>query len=180
MDIDDYIDPEYKKILKEFKTADLSYDKLPWQDNFFDLLTAWCLVPHLENPFNFIREAHRVLKTSGMLIFSSINVTSPSHKKYFYKTGDFPGYHERNNHISVITPAIFKKTILRYFDLVGTEYFITPRIFDGFRGRIRRVVYDLFAKVPRLKLWLDQRWGAKIFYILKKKEKPETAGLLDE
>ncbi len=169
VDIDDYLQPEYKKLLKEFKTADLSYEKLPWADGNFDILTAWCLVPHLENPHNFIREAFRVLKTGGLFIFSSINVASPSHRKYFYKTGDFPGYHERNNHISIITSAIFKKTILRYFSLVAIEHFIAPRIFDGLRGNIRSFIYRLVGGWPSLRQKLDERWGVKICYILQKK-----------
>lgn len=180
VDIDDYLQPDKKKLAKEFKIADLSFEKIPWGDEFFDLLTGWCLMPHLENPFNFIREAYRVLKPNGLLMYSTVNVASPSHRKYFYEHGDLPGYHERNNHISIITPAIFKKAVLRYFDVLGTEYFITPRIFNGLRGGIRKIAYSFCGKFPRLKLLLDKRWGAKIFYVLRKKKKLETADLLEE
>ncbi len=169
VDIDDYLQPEAKKIAKEFKTADLSYEKLPWTDNFFNLITAWCVVPHLENPHNFIREAHRVLKPNGLLIYSAINITSPSHRNYFRMHGDLPGYHERNNHIAILTPAIFTKTVLRYFDCIGTEYFINPRIFEGMKGAIRKVLYGIAGRHPFLKEKLDQRWGPKIVYVLKKK-----------
>lgn len=168
IDIDDYLVSENKKLLKEFKTADLSFEKMPWPDNFFDAVTAWCLAPHLENPHNFIREARRILKPGGLLIMSSINVASPTNRQYFLQHGDFPAYHERNNHITILTPAIFKKTVLKYFQLVGNEYFITPRIFDGLRGWLRKLVYGSVSFSGSLRNHLENRWGAKVVYILRK------------
>ncbi len=169
VDIDNYLAPDAVLLLKEFKTADLSFEKLSWPDGFFDILTGWCLVPHLENPHNFLREASRVLKPSGLLIISLINITSRPNRRYFLKHGDFPGYHENNNHISLLTPAIFQKTVLRYFNLVGTEYFINPRVFKGFKGNIRHYIYDIAGRIPAFRSWLNERWGPKIVYIFKKK-----------
>lgn len=169
VDIDNYLSPEFFKLIKEFKTADLSFNKIGWPDGFFDILTGWCLVPHLENPHNFIREAYRVIRPGGLLVISMINITSRPNRKYFLKHSDFPGYHANNNHISLFTPAIFQKTVLRYFDLVGTEYFINPRVFKGIKGAVRRFLYDAVGNARPIKSWLDSRWGPKIIYILKKK-----------
>ena len=169
IEIDDYLGAPVKSLLKDFKTADLSFKPLPWDSGFFDILTGWCLVPHLENPHNFIREAYRALNRNGLLIFSSINITSPSHRKYFFKTGNFPVYHEQNNNINLFTPAIFQKTVLRYFELVGTEHFIAPSTFLGWKGTLRRFVYDLTKGNKMLRSKLDERWGPKIVYILQKK-----------
>ena len=170
VDIDNYLSPDAAKLLKEFKVSDLSFNKIDWPDNFFDILTGWCLVPHLENPHNFIREAYRVTRRDGLLIISMINIISRPNRRYFLKHGDFPGYHVRNNHISLLTPAIFQKTILRYFDLVGTEYFIHPRVFTGIKGAIRRIIYGIAGKFRPFRTWLSARWGPKIIYVLKKKE----------
>lgn len=169
VDIDDYFEPGHKKLLRDFRALDLSFKSLPWPDNFFDILTGWCLLPHLENPHQFIREAYRVLNKNGLLIISLVNINSKLNRKYFFNYGNFPGYHENNNHISLFTPAIFKKTILKYFDLVGTEYFLNPRIFIGFKGRIRKAVYRLFKARPVLMDKIEARWGPKIIYILQKK-----------
>ncbi len=168
VDIGNYLNPERVSFLKEFKTADLSFQSIPWPDKFFDVVTGWCLIPHLENPHNFIREARRVLKPGGLLIMSSINVASPVNRQYFLQHGEFPAYHERNNHITILTPAIFKKTVLKYFQLVDREYFITPRIFDGLRGRLRKLVYRLVSFSRPLRNYLENRWGAKIIYILQR------------
>ncbi len=169
LDIDNYLAAGKEKLLKEFKTVDLSFDKIPWPDNFFKVLTAWCLVPHLENPYNFFREAFRVLDKDGLLIVSLINVASPPNRKYFKKHGNFPAYHKKNNHIAILTPAVFEKTALKYFDFVGREYFITPRIFNGIQGRLRKFSYNLSSHSAKLKTYLENRWGAKEIDILMKK-----------
>ncbi|MEK7564690.1 MAG: class I SAM-dependent methyltransferase [Patescibacteria group bacterium] len=170
VDIDDYLSPDNRPLIKEFKTADLSFDKIPWPDSYFKVVTAWCVLPHLENPHNFIRETYRVLEPGGLYIISLVNIISWPNRKYFMIHKEFPSYHASNNHITLFTPAIFKKTILKYFDLVGTEYFITPRIFYGFKGNIRKYVLNfLYFLNNSLGELLYARWGAKIVYILKKK-----------
>jgi ubiquinone/menaquinone biosynthesis C-methylase UbiE len=54
----------YGKII--FKVA--SGEKLQFDDKSFDLLTVGCALHHMENPWNFFSEAHRVLKPGGALI----------------------------------------------------------------------------------------------------------------
>ncbi|MBI2024658.1 MAG: methyltransferase domain-containing protein [Candidatus Harrisonbacteria bacterium] len=170
IDIDDYVSEKNRKFLKDLKLADLSYDKFPYEDNFFDLVTGWCIVPHLENPYNFFREARRVLKPGGLLIVTLINIFTPSHRKYFYKHCDFPGFHDRNNHIALFPKAVFKKTVLRDFDLIGKEYFISPSIFNrGLKAKVRRFVYNIASNSNRAKRFFDERWGAKVAMILRKK-----------
>ena len=168
LDIDEYLPQERRKLLKEFKTADLSFDPIPWPDNFFSLATAWCVLPHLENPHNFVREIHRTLTPGGLFIMSLVNISSKPNRKYFLRHGEFPSYHKRNNHITLFTPAIFEKTILRYFELAGKEYFITPRIFSGWRGKIRRLGRFMFSFNGYLSSVLADRWGAKVIYVLRK------------
>lgn len=168
LDVDEYLPHERRKLLKEFKTADLSFDPIPWPDNTFNIVTAWCVLPHLENPHNFVREVYRTLVPGGLFIMSLVNISSKPNRKYFLRHGEFPSYHKRNNHITLFTPAIFEKTILKYFDLVGKEYFITPRIFDGWHGRIRKLGRHLFSYSDYLSAVLEDRWGAKAVYILRK------------
>ncbi len=163
VDIEDYRKNPAGGDFDGFFEVDLNIQRLPFEDGTMDYITAWCVIPHLENPYNFIREANRVLKPEGVFIFSIINVVSHGHRKYFYRHGELPGFHERNNHIAILTPAILKKTALKYFDQMGCEYFLSPSIFNGFRGQIRQVIHKLWPN------WTRQRWGAKAFYILHKK-----------
>jgi ubiquinone/menaquinone biosynthesis C-methylase UbiE len=162
VDIEDY--RTKKELFDGFYKVDLNIQKLPFADNSLDYITAWCVIPHLENPFNFIREANRVLKHGGLFVFSIINIISHGHRKHFYRTGEMPGFHERNNHIYLLTPTILKKTALKYFDLIGNEYLISPSIFKGLKGWGRKLLHKFFPN------HMDKRWGAKVFYILKKKQ----------
>lgn len=68
LDLDDFLNSDNRFLFKDFKTADLNYDSISYADNFFEMVTAWCVVPHLENPHNFIREVHRILRRGGGLL----------------------------------------------------------------------------------------------------------------
>jgi 2-polyprenyl-3-methyl-5-hydroxy-6-metoxy-1,4-benzoquinol methylase len=106
----------------EFKAADLSFDKIPWEDNFFDAITAWQVIEHLENPHNFIREAHRLLKPAGLFIFSMPNVQHIFNRIFFLRKGDVPRWRAKNNHIALFPKGLFEKSFLKYFDLVEKKF----------------------------------------------------------
>jgi SAM-dependent methyltransferase len=167
VDLDEYLPPESRTNLKEFKTADLNKDQLPWPDKTFDVATSWCVLPHLENPFHAGREVARVLRPGGFFIFTALHLTSKASMDYFNKNKFFGSYRETNNHISMLPPGIVKKTF-QQFELVGVDYLIIPKIFRGFRGKIKKWLYDFSEKYPRLRNYLKERWGYNIAYILKR------------
>jgi len=39
-----------------------------WQDNCYDVITLFYVIEHLQNPLGVIREAHRLLRTGGLLL----------------------------------------------------------------------------------------------------------------
>lgn len=159
-DLQNCLDPKIK--VQEFKSADFSTEKLPFADNSFDAVTAWCVIPHLENPYHFTREVYRILKKGGIFIMSLPHIGSASNRKYFYKMGELVSYKEKNSHITVWSPAIFQKTVLRNFSLIGTEYLVKNKTYKGIIGKFRK----LFSEFARD--FLGKRWGAKIAYIVKK------------
>lgn len=168
VDIDDYRKEaiKAKKMLVDFVRADLSRDKLAFDNSFFDVATAWCVLPHLENPHHCIREVHRVLRKGGIWIISMPHITSLRMRKIFLKTGNLDRYTKENNHISIFTPDVFTNTVLRYFDLVATEYYIHPGVFAGRFGFLKRYGVE--------HMWFGQdtfrRWfGTNIIYILRRK-----------
>lgn len=147
--------------VKNLVTADFNYQNIGYPDNFFDLITAWCVIPHLENPHHFTRDAFRLLKKEGVFILSMPHITAPSNRRFFRKTGEFVHYSEKNDHITFMTPAIFKKTVLKYFTLLEIDYLIKPKVFNGLKGKLRKIALSLW---PALK----SRWASKIVYVLKK------------
>lgn len=170
VDIDCYVKPENKTFLKEFKSADLSWDKLPWPDDFFDTAVGWCVLPHLENPFHSAREVHRVLKRGGVFVFTAPYLASKAGLAYFKKYKDFGSYKTTNNHVSLLPTGVVEKTILKYFELEGLEYHFRSKIFLGARGRLRKFAYGaakLWGTSPQR--FLAERWAYNLVYILKNK-----------
>jgi 2-polyprenyl-3-methyl-5-hydroxy-6-metoxy-1,4-benzoquinol methylase len=124
---------------ERFMQVDLSYDKLPVSEASFDAITAWEVVEHLENPYNFIREAHRTLKPRGHLIISIPNPFHLMSRLLFLKRGNMPRWTKRNNHITLFTKDIIWKAFMRdYFDLIDTRYHygeFTYSFFKFFDGK---------------------------------------------
>lgn len=120
VDIDNYLANSLAGI--DLRLADLSFSALPWLDNFFNMVTAWQLVEHLENPHNFIREIHRVLKPSGLFIISMPNVQHIFNRIFFLRKGDMFRWHRKNNHIAVFPKGIFEKAFLKYFEVVEKKF----------------------------------------------------------
>jgi 2-polyprenyl-3-methyl-5-hydroxy-6-metoxy-1,4-benzoquinol methylase len=76
VDIDEFaLDKAKQRKIKTFK-LDLSYDKIPLNNNSVDLVTALELIEHLINPDHMLREVHRVLNSHGQFILSTPNLAS--------------------------------------------------------------------------------------------------------
>ena len=105
---------------ERFMQLDLSYEKLPLPNASLDAITAWEVVEHLENPHNFIREAHRTLKHGGYFIVSIPNPFHLMSRLLFLKRGNMPRWTKRNNHITVFTKDLIWKAFMGgYFDWCG-------------------------------------------------------------
>ena len=106
-------------------TVDLN-KKWRYSNKSFDYILALELIEHLENPWNFIREAHRVLKTKGILILSSPNVESIRGRFNFLLGRTFPYFTYRRfkeiNHINPLFTWNLKRMIENKFELIETKY----------------------------------------------------------
>lgn len=105
--------------------ANLNF-KLPYKNKTFDYVVAIELIEHLENPWNFIREAHRILKLGGFLIVSSPNMESLRGKYNFFLGRVFPyfsyNFFKEINHITPIFTWNLKRMIENKFKLIETKY----------------------------------------------------------
>jgi SAM-dependent methyltransferase len=112
-----------KDIIIDF--ADLNH-KLPYSDKSFDYITAIELMEHLENPWNFIREAHRITKPKGILIVSSPNMESLSGRIKFLFGKPFPYFKyyrfKEINHVTPIFTWNIQRMIEDKFKLIEIKY----------------------------------------------------------
>lgn len=154
-DIDNYLAEGIKPFFKDFRKLDSSFDRFPWPDDFFDVVTAWEVFEHLENPHHALREIHRILRPGGVLIVSIPNVFHIVSRLIFLKRGLFPRWNETNNHISIFPRGIFEKTFLKHFNLIKEGYIYSKISLPGL-NKISRYLPE------------NQWFGNWVYYIMKK------------
>lgn len=94
--------------------------KLPFEDNSFDVILAVELMEHVHDHQIFFNEANRILKKGGSLLFSTPNILSLKSRVRFLFSGFYfsfiPLEHERNDglqHISSLTVDQYKNLAVR-------------------------------------------------------------------
>jgi len=78
VDISDYCKKFFPNL--KFKNVDLEKEKLPFDDNFFDIIYSKSIIEHFYYPDKVFNEAYRVLKPGGIII------TLTPEWKYIYKS----------------------------------------------------------------------------------------------
>lgn len=119
----------------QFKLADiniskvnLAWEKLPYADNTFDLITAIEVLEHMENPGFFLSELKRVLKPEGRIILTTPNTQSLIARLRLLLTGKLKSFDEKGDptHISPILCIPLKRfsagTLLK-----SNKPFISPK-----------------------------------------------------
>lgn len=113
-DIDNYV--KYDEIKGRVTTGDLNFEKIPFEDGYFNLITCFQVMEHLENPFHFERECARLLRPGGYLILSTPSGKSIWSRLSYLITNNITGYDLINNHITFLTADVFRKIFLKDFD----------------------------------------------------------------
>ncbi len=65
---------ECEKFGFKFYSIDVSNDRLPFPNNYFDIVLAFEVIEHLLIPENMLQEVHRVLKANGIFVLSTPNL----------------------------------------------------------------------------------------------------------
>lgn len=163
-----------KKQIEENKIGNVelvcdSGEKLPFEDETFDLIIATDVIEHVANQEKFLKEAHRVLQRYGFFYFNSpnrFNIFGPEPHVRVWGVGFLP-----RRYISKFVKAIkgvdYKgKRLLSYFELLrllrkkcGNSYRIFGMIADNSKtdkSLKRKFVY----KLPWIIKLLN--WGLKL------------------
>jgi len=72
------------------KKANLDTDKIPYQKNFFNVVTCLDVIEHVKNPEALISNIYEILSSNGMLIISTPNIRFIDHLKRLLVFGTFP------------------------------------------------------------------------------------------
>ena len=139
-----------KKYLKEAKVIDLNSEKIPYKDEFFDIVIASEILEHVFYPDRVLAEASRVLKKNGYLILTYPNSGSLQLRLSLLFIGSSPllNYPANREHIRFFNKANIIKMvkgleIVQYRGL-GSFLFgkwnfpfkiITPRVLQVFGNK---------------------------------------------
>lgn len=95
-----------------FRVADMN-QRLPYDDGFFDAVVCIDGIEHLEQPFYFIRESHRVLKPGGCVLISTPNINSIRSRWRWFWTS-----HHNNGKLPLNE---FKRSPLHHINLMSYQ-----------------------------------------------------------
>jgi len=77
VDISKYAIDESKKVTEaELFVHDIDNGFPMFEDNFFDLITVFDVIEHLNSPYNLVNELYRICKKNGKLIITTPNINA--------------------------------------------------------------------------------------------------------
>ncbi|MBN2434896.1 MAG: class I SAM-dependent methyltransferase [Spirochaetes bacterium] len=159
-----------KTKVKHAEIKQVEGENIPFDNDFFDIITCWDVIEHLENPEKFVSEIFRVLRSKGIVIISTPNLSSwgrTIRKKNWH--GNMDKTHISMKNIDEWLKIFIKNNfrVIKY----GTDLFwdipyikIVPRFIQKtiFVG-INNLVFFLIGFTPF-------KHGENAYFILEKKE----------
>ena len=141
-----YVNVDYFSVSKPDVSHDLSKFPYPFEENSFDLVESDHCLEHLPNPFNVMKEVHRISKNGAEVIIKvphfSRGFTHAEHKAGFdvtfpyYFQKDFKGGYQgvefqvKKVKLRWFAQPYFKKSVLSKFQFYSASFL--GLIFDFF------------------------------------------------
>ena len=132
-------------------------NNLGYQHQFFDIITGFDILEHLDDPNEALREFHRVLKQDGILALTVPNIDSIGKT---WKKNEWFGYRDKTHQnlltneewIAILNRNGFNIMDIFYDGLWDSPYFL----------KIPRSFQHIFFKIPfSLMFWLDLKFSRK-------------------
>ena len=160
--------PTRKGVIK----CDISREKFPFKNNFFDTVYMKCIIEHLQNIGCVIAEAKRVLKSNGEIILVIDNALYWAWA--LSGSNHLGGYEQKINrkkdkHYSILTEWHIKNHLIaKGFLIEKIEYIDYPKYTGStFNNFIRKFVSNLYRLTP---LWRAAHPRIKVVGKLKSKK----------
>lgn len=117
LDISSNVIKNAKPFIKEGKLCDFDKDKIPYPDNYFDIVVAGEIIEHLFFPKHFVDEIHRVLKKKGTFLGSCPNFFN-YRRRIEYLLGINNESPINSHHIRFFNLYYVKKLLSEKFEIV--------------------------------------------------------------
>lgn len=105
-------------------------------NNYFDLVTAFDLIEHLDSPYKFLKECHRILKISGKVVITTPNLGAMA--RLLIKDDKWHGFKDKT-HKYLFTPKslefLFKRTGFKVVRL-ETPFHPLPKFIQPYLSKI--------------------------------------------
>lgn len=149
----------------KFLCLDAEKEELPYENGFFDVITMFDFLEHLENPYQFWGKVNRILKDDGTIFIETLNYNSVF-RRLFGKR--WFGFHE--GHLTPdITPAKLKNSlqeadfrVLRCFTKLHPQFFWPYKLnecskFIRYPWEAYGMVIKTMFKLPYHNIWFQKR-----------------------
>jgi len=139
---------------------DIDREKLPYGDKVFDEVYSSCVLEHLTNPDNFMKESMRVLKKGGTLKLLTDNY---SYVGYLFPIGslyehNYDGFGELDKHYMIFTRKHLENWAKKYgLEVVNIEYDYDHKA-SGFLKSMMRMI--LPKRYSYSRIWLIAKKNA--------------------
>lgn len=143
IDISDFAIQYAKDNLKSSKLMVKEADNTGFPDNFFDIITCFDILEHLNNPDAALKECRRILKENGLLIVTIPNTDSIGVK---LKKNNWYGYRDKT-HVSLLSNESWFK-LLQENDFKIIEFFYDGMWDSPYFAKIPSIIQHIFFKIP--------------------------------
>lgn len=121
--VEDAINKAKKVTKAKLYVHDVNKGLEMFEDEFFDMVTLFDVIEHLQCPYNVLREIHRVLKKKGKIVITTPNLNGILR---YLKKDKWHGFHDKT-HLYLFTPIALKFLVERAgFKIVKTEAVFHP------------------------------------------------------
>lgn len=101
--------------------------KLPFNDNFFNIITMFDVIEHLKSPYEGVKEIYRILKKGGYIIVTTANLNAIDR---LFNKRNWHGFKDKT-HLYLFTPTslkfLFQRVGFKVLD-IKTPFHLFPYI----------------------------------------------------